>query len=207
MSVSRSVWRASMATMNRLASSRSAWIRSGFDLPSMVSAGPWQTSACQSAPGLAASQRSRVFWPPPSRIGTRSRPSATLSRRTVAGEIAPASSFSSATSVRRMSGTDAERCSRRMSSRSWRCSAVSSCAWPRSLRGAGPERREPAGAIRVEPALERRDREPPGRLDAWRAEALLRERAEGGAQLAVVEVSLRVSAPTISLRKIATASP
>src|SRR6266498_974101 len=53
MSVSRSVWRASIATTKRLASSRSAWIRSGRDLPSMVSAGPWQTSACQSAPGHA----------------------------------------------------------------------------------------------------------------------------------------------------------
>jgi hypothetical protein len=52
----------------------------------------------------------------------------------------------------------------------------------------GLERREPACAVGVEPALERRDRVPPRGLDAGRAEALLREHAEGGAQLAVVEL-------------------
>ena len=43
----------------------------------------------------------------------------------------------------RISGTEAERCSRRMSRRSWRCSGVSSWPWPRSLRGAGRRAAKP----------------------------------------------------------------
>ncbi len=53
-------------------------------------------------------------------------------------------------------------------------------------RPQGGKAADPVGVI---PALERGHRVAPGGLDPGRAEALLRERAEGGAQLAVVEVT------------------
>ena len=59
-SLSRSVTQAWMAMMRRLWSSSSAWMRSGTLRPSTESAGPWQTSACQTSLTHSACQRRRI---------------------------------------------------------------------------------------------------------------------------------------------------
>ena len=206
MSVSRSVWRASMATMKRLASSSSAWMRSGRDSPSMVSAGPWQTSACQSAPGLAASQRSRVFWPPPSRIGHAVE--AVL-------DVEPAHR-GRRDRARREPAVGDERPQDERHRR--RAVLLADVEQELPLLGGellgvaavaarrGPQGGEAAGPVGVVPALERRrpsscrvSLTPGGRKRSS-------ESARKAARSSPWSSSLRVSAPTISLRKMATAS-
>jgi hypothetical protein len=154
-----------MATMKRLASSSSAWMRSGLDLPSMASAGPWQTSACHSAPGLAASHRRRVFWPPPSRghaiEAVLDVQPAHGRRRDRAGLEPPVGDERPQDERDQGGAVLAPDVEKELSLLGGELLGVAAVAARR-----GPERGEPARAVRVEPALERRDRVPPGRLDA-----------------------------------------
>ena len=94
------------------------------------------------ASGVAVPQRTGVIGLPAQprvAVGAHAAGQPRLANRrcTVVDDTALWVSQPSATSVRRISGTDAAGCSRQMSSKSARCAGVSSRARPRSERAAG----------------------------------------------------------------------
>jgi len=115
-------------------------MRSGRVVLPIRRVGPWHTSPCHNAAGVIGLQRRRVW---PSTTDPALEAGVAVQPRHGVSETHPAASRPSRPSVRRISGTDAVGCSRRISSRSSRCSGVRSRARPRLEPARGAARPSP----------------------------------------------------------------